>query len=326
MPEVWLRMVTVISTFAGCGGSSLGYKLAGYNELLAIEWDTNAVETFKLNFPEVPVWQKDINLVTIEEILAFCNLQPGGLDVLDGSPPCQGFSTAGKRQVTDPRNDLFLQYVRLLRGLQPQVFVMENVSGMVKGAMKGKFKEIIITLKAAGYNVKCRLMNSMYYGVPQSRQRLIFIGVRNDLKIEPSHPKPQSKIITVREALEGLINPPDELKAAYDIPNYIKPVLRTIKHGENGEKYKRGSYFNLKRTHWTRPSFTILKTPDTYHPFESRFLTKSELKRIASFPDDFQFIGGLRDIYNRIGNSVPPFFMKAIAEHIKNQILSGISQ
>ena len=181
---------TVISTFAGCGGSSLGYKWAGFKELLAVEWDDNAVETFKLNFPDVPVWKRDIHKVTGKEILEFTGLKPGELDVLDGSPPCQGFSTAGKRNVNDDRNDLSYEYIRLINELQPKVFVMENVSGMVKGPMKGRFKEIMRALKDTGYNVKCKLMNTMYYEVPQSRQRLIWIGVKDG---EPAYPEPKNK-------------------------------------------------------------------------------------------------------------------------------------
>jgi len=115
---------TVISTFAGCGGSSLGYSMAGFKELLAIEWDNNAVETFKLNFQDVPVYYGDIAKISIDEILEMTGLKPGELDIFDGSPPCQGFSTAGKRIIDDPRNSLFKEYIRLLRGLQPKVFVM----------------------------------------------------------------------------------------------------------------------------------------------------------------------------------------------------------
>ncbi len=172
---------TVVSLFAGCGGSSLGYSMAGFRELLAVEWDGHAVETFKLNFPGVPVWQGDIAELSVEECLRLTGLKPGELDVLDGSPPCQGFSTAGKRKMDDGRNQLFQEYVRLLRGLQPKVLVMENVSGMVKGKMKLIFVEILKELKASGYKVSARLMNAMYFGVPQSRERMIFIGVREDL-------------------------------------------------------------------------------------------------------------------------------------------------
>ena len=184
-------------TFAGGGGRSLGYSMAGYKELLAVEWDNNAVETFKLNFPDVPVYHGDIAKLSVAECLRLANIQPGELDLLDGSPPCQGFSTAGKRILDDPRNQLFKEYVRLLRGLRPKVFVMENVSGMVKGKMKLVFAEILRELKASGYKVSARLLNAMYFHVPQSRQRIIFIGVRDDLAIEPSHPKAESKPIAV---------------------------------------------------------------------------------------------------------------------------------
>lgn len=171
-----VKKYTVISTFAGCGGSSLGYKLSGFKELLAIDFNENAYETFKLNF-DCPVWLKDIKTVTSKEILTFCEINKNDLDVLDGSSPCQGFSTAGKRIVTDNRNDLFKEFVRLINELQPKVFVMENVSGMIKGTMKGMFKEIMTTLKKLNYQVKCKLMNAKYYNVPQSRQRVIFVGV-----------------------------------------------------------------------------------------------------------------------------------------------------
>jgi DNA (cytosine-5)-methyltransferase 1 len=171
---------TVISTFAGGGGSSLGYSMAGFREVLAVEWDDNAAATFRLNFPHVPLYHGDIAKLSVEEALRISGLQPGELDVFDGSPPCQGFSTAGKRDFGDKRNQLFKEYVRLLRGLRPKVFVMENVSGMVKGDMKLIFAEILTELKASGYAVKARLLNAMYFGVPQSRERMIFIGVRND--------------------------------------------------------------------------------------------------------------------------------------------------
>jgi DNA (cytosine-5)-methyltransferase 1 len=103
---------TVISLFAGCGGSSLGYGMAGYRELLAVEWDANAVETFRLNFPDVPVYHGDIAALDVEKCLSLAGIAPGELDVLDGSPPCQGFSTAGKREMGDDRNQLFHEFRR----------------------------------------------------------------------------------------------------------------------------------------------------------------------------------------------------------------------
>jgi len=203
---------TVISTFAGAGGSSLGYSMAGYRELLAVEWDDNAVETFKLNFPDVPVYHGDIAALSVDQCLEMAGIAPGELDVLDGSPPCQGFSTAGKRILDDPRNQLFREYVRLLRGLRPRAFVMENVSGMVKGKMKLVFADILRELKASGYRVKAAKLNAMYFNVPQSRERMIFIGVREDIEREPTFPKAQSRPIAAAGAIEGIADDPTAFK------------------------------------------------------------------------------------------------------------------
>lgn len=328
MPKLRLQMVkpTVISTFAGCGGSSLGYHMAGFKELLAIEWEDNAVQTFKLNF-NVPVWQKDIRDCKGEDILKFCHIKKGDLDVFDGSPPCQGFSTVGKREVKDERNDLFKPYARLIDELQPKVFVMENVSGMIKGSMKGKFIEIMKTLKSMNYNVKAKLMNAKYYGVPQSRERMIFIGVRKDLNKEPSFPKASNKLISVKEAIKGVtkseIKIPigdceqyyDKIKKGSDLASYFKSI---------GMKEKN---FSLKKVHPNKPSNTITKLfspgmTGLLHWEEKRFLTINELKRCSTFPDDFKFIGKYEEQWARIGNAVMPKFMYHIAKHIKENILS----
>jgi DNA (cytosine-5)-methyltransferase 1 len=191
---------TVVSLFAGCGGSSLGYSMAGYRELLAVEWDANAAATFRANFPGVLVHQGDVRELTADECMRLAGVGPGELDVLDGSPPCQGFSTAGKRRMGDARNDLSFEFVRLLRGLRPRAFVMENVSGMVKGKMKLVFAEIMRELKKSGYDVRCKLMNAMYLNVPQNRQRLIWIGIRRDLSTHLDFAIPIQRLISVKEA------------------------------------------------------------------------------------------------------------------------------
>lgn len=318
---------TVISTFAGGGGSSLGYSMAGYRELLAVEWDDNAVATFKLNFPDVPVYHGDIAKLSVEECLRMTGLKPGELDILDGSPPCQGFSTAGKQILDDPRNQLFREYVRLLRGLKPKVFVMENVSGMVKGKMKLIFAEILRELKASGYRVSARLMNAMYFNVPQSRERMIFIGVREDLGIDPSHPKAEVKPVPVKncyyqngsESLTGI-----ELERWQNIPpggNW----KNLPEHLING----RAKFSNFHRKlHPNKPSFTVMKEEHYssgrfYHWSEPRRINDIELKRVGSYPDEFQFIGGGDMVHNRIGNSVPPLFMRSIARHLKRTVFSN---
>ena len=319
---------TVISTFAGGGGSSLGYSMAGFRELLAVEWDDNAVETFKMNFPDVPVYHGDIAKISVEQVLEMTGLKVGELDIFDGSPPCQGFSTAGKRQIDDPRNQLFKEFTRLLRGLQPKVFVMENVSGMVKGKMKFLFVEILKELKASGYKVSARLLNAMYFGVPQSRQRVIFVGVRDDLGIEPSHPEAETEAVTVRQAWSNLLQRDDN--AMPPVTGKTLDALVQCVQGQSVADYK-GSGFSSKRLSYNLQAYTVTKNlafhryPTMFHPIENRGITISEVKRLASFGDDFVFNGTYGEAWARIGNSVPPLFMYHIAKHIEENILNNYS-
>jgi len=283
---------TVISTFAGCGGSSLGYKLAGFNELMAVEWDDNAVATFRLNFPDVPVYHGDICKLTGTECMNLAGIEPRELDVLDGSPPCQGFSTAGKRKFSDPRNSLFQEFARLVNELQPRVFIMENVTGMVKGAMKQAYLVIVKTLRECGYKVKGEILNAMYFNVPQSRERVFIIGVREDLGIEPGHPKPQNTPRALREIANDAV-----ASRSQKINPWIPASL---------------------------PVCTITKTPFDgllRTAVGTRQPTIDELRGFGSFPADFQFPGGKAKAWERIGNSVPPNLMRAIAEHVKINIL-----
>jgi len=314
---------TVISLFAGCGGSSLGYSRAGFKELLAIDFDKNAVETFRLNFPDVPCWQEDISKISGRKIMSFCRIRKGELGLLDASPPCQGFSLCGKRRVNDSRNDLFMEFVRLVKELKPKVFVMENVTGMIKGRMKGRFIEIMNILKALPYQVKCKIMNSMYYGVPQSRERLIWIGLRNDLKKEPSFPVPQKRKIPAREALVGL--PEDNSRTLKELGLEIWTKCRP---GETFDRYHpKGYWFNGRKINPYKPCPTVEKTVipggggGLFHWAYPRSLNIAELKRLSSFPDDFKLIGRFREQWARIGNAVMPKFMEAIAKHIKETVL-----
>lgn len=309
---------TVVSTFAGGGGSLTGYLMAGYRDLLAVEWDDNAVATLRANYPDLDIYHGDIAKLTVEEVLKRTGLEPGQLDILDGSPPCQGFSTAGKRQMDDPRNQLFREYVRLLRGLRPKVFVMENVSGMVKGKMKLVFVEILKELKASGYRVSAKLLNAMYFHVPQSRERMIFIGVRDDLGIEPTHPRAEGRPVTVREAIGDL---------AIDGPsaNSYASALARMPPGSSNSGFKYLSHtMGLSRLSWDAVCPTVVKQPwRLAYPEGSRFLSIQGAKRVASFPDGFQIVGTYDTAWQRIGNSVPPLFMEAIARHIRREILEA---
>ncbi len=324
------KQPTVISTFCGTGGSSLGYHWAGFKELLAIDFEAHAVECFKLNFPDVPIWHKSVTDVTGQQIMDFCKIKWGELDVFDGSPPCQGFSTAGKRQVSDPRNDLFMQYCRLIGELGPKVFVMENVSGMAKGVMKGKFIQIIQQLKSMNYEVKCKQMNAMYYGVPQSRERMIFIGVRKDMKLSPIFPQPTKKLITFKQACMDLRGNRAEDRMTNDTVRRMS--LRQPRNAWSTDmkiwkqiKGNTAGGVSLKWAAWDRVMGTLPKSEISLtgivHPDRDRYISIAEAKRVCSFPDDWKFPNRAIGMA-RLGNAVMPKFMQAIATTIKDQILN----
>jgi DNA (cytosine-5)-methyltransferase 1 len=318
---------TVISLFAGGGGSSLGYGMAGFRELLAVEWNPHAAATFRSTFPDVPLVEGDINDLTTERCLQLAGIAPSELDVLDGSPPCQGFSTSGKRILDDPRNDLFRAYVRLLRGIRPKVLVMENVSGLVKGKMRLVFAEIMQELKASGYRVSARLLNAMYFGVPQARERIIVIGVRNDLGATPSHPRAITWPTTVREALDDVASEQvPELTPKY---RALAPLIRP---GQCAADVDRGKGFqNLVRLRLDRPAPTLTRMNPGHgrgthlHPIYHRSLSIPEAKRLCAFPDAFVLAeGSFQDRWAVLGNAVPPLFMRAIARHIRRELLDRV--
>jgi len=239
--------------------------------------------------------------------LRLAGVKPGELTVFDGSPPCQGFSTAGKREIGDARNQLFREYCRLLEGLRPRAFVMENVSGMVKGDFKIVFAEILRTLKRCGYRVKARLLNAMFFGVPQSRERMIFVGVREDIGREPSHPAGWSEPISLLSGLSGLSG------------------LSMVREGFGPTKLDRvrNEEFANKWRSAHLPCCTIVKSRPPILGFESgpqREMAPHECQRIGSFPDAFRFTGGASKAVERIGNSVPPLLMRSIAAHVRTLV------
>jgi DNA (cytosine-5)-methyltransferase 1 len=327
---------TVISTFAGRGGSSTGYHMAGYRELLAVEWDAHAADTLRLNYPGLDVYHGDIAALSVDEALERTGLKAGELDLLDGSPPCQGFSTTGTRQLDDPRNQLFREYVRLLAGLQPRAFVMENVAGMNQGPMRQIYREAIDALRDAGYVTVSGVVDAAGYGVPQHRKRLIVIGARQDLGLTPTLPPPTvSRPVPIREALHGLPDTPD----GYRLPEgpwhtvwARTPVGRSFK-----DLHPKGHLFNNRKVDPERPAHTIVKTVGItragtgasgyYHWRHPRLLTVPELKRLGSFPDAYRFASDgdphhdFTNTWAGIGNSVPPLMARAIGQHVRQTLL-----
>lgn len=377
----------VVSTFSGCGGSCLGFEMSGYEIVWANEFIDEAAKTYELNHPGVTVDRRDIRQVTAADILAAAGVAAGDIDVLEGSPPCASFSTAGKRhkgwgQVNDysddkqqRSDDLFFEYARLLDGLQPRTFVAENVSGLVKGSGKGYFIEILAALKRCGYRVEARLLNAQWLGVPQARQRLIFVGVRNDLTdaagkpVQPVFPKPLPYTISLRDALSDLVDVagsvdyPGKIRSPHapahtitavggrTYPNGIAPCYvvtndrseavaddderamdlsfyavgkewRRLRQGESSDKY-----FNLIRPLFDRPCPTVTATAGIQgaagvtHPLYCRKFSIPELRRICSFPDDFALTGKFSQRWERLGRSVPPLMMRAVAEVVRDEIL-----
>lgn len=329
---------TVVSLFAGCGGSSTGYQMAGYRELLAVEWVKKWAAVIQYNYPEVPVYIGDIKELTDQQALDLAGIKQGELDVLDGSPPCQGFSLSGKRKAGDPRSALFKEYIRLLKAFRPKALLMENVSGLVKGKMKIVFSEIMTELNNAGYQVEAQIINAKYHGVPQSRQRLIIIGTRNDLSLEPSHPKPQQSPISAETALENVDNDPAEIDwliKQFKISSYgeYDILWKTTKTGNGADiAYKRrtgkNAFYNQKILDPKLPAPTLTSmafsnTSTAWHRKEPRSISSSELKRLGSFPDEFKYpdVGKINHKHllavNTIGNSVPPMLARSLALHIK---------
>ena len=211
---------SVVSTFSGCGGSCLGYHMAGFRVLWANEFVPAVQQSYRANSDTI-LDPRDIRTIQPSEILHATGLTVGELDILDGSPPCQAFSTAGTREkgwgkgktyehgVTQKNEELFTDYIRILRGLKPKVFVAENVSGLLKGVAKGFFLEILRELKASGYVVQCKLLDAQWLGVPQMRQRAIFVGVRQDLGMPPVFPVPLPYRYSVRDALPWIVTQGD---------------------------------------------------------------------------------------------------------------------
>lgn len=287
----------------------MGHVLAGGRARLAVEWDDHAAAVYRLNFPTTPIFHGDVAKLSVDEALRMGELEPGELDILDGSPPCQGFSTVGKRQLEDRRNGLFAEYVRLLRGLQPRAFVMENVSGMVKGKMRLVFVEALRALRASGYKVKCRLMNAAYFGVPQDRQRVFFVGVREDIGMEPSHPRGQTRPITLREALGEDM---DAVREGFGPTNLVG-----VRSADFANKWRSAA----------RPCCTIVKSRPPIlllRGGRQREMTAEECAIVGSFPTSFKWIGAPAKRIERIGNSVPPMMMKALSLHILETVLQPL--
>ncbi|OPZ65981.1 MAG: Modification methylase BspRI [Firmicutes bacterium ADurb.Bin506] len=226
-------------------------------------------------------------------------------------------------------DDLFFEYVRLLGGLRPKVFIAENVTGLVKGSAVGYFKEVIMAMQKHGYRVKAGLLNGAWCGVPQARERILYLGVREDLGVDPSFPAPLPYHYTVEDAWQGLTVTEAEVAECV----HLKPghFLHTAWHmtmpGDNfipaAQRMKgRASYFDYRRLGRHLPAPTIKATPGgLYHPDVPRSCAIPELRRLSGLPDDFQLLGTYEQRWERCGRLVPPPMYAHLAAHVRDRIL-----
>lgn len=343
--------LNAIDLFCGCGGLSYGFERAGFNILLGIDNDKKALETFELNHKGSKSICGDIAEVTYEEHIKplIGNKQ---IDVIIGGPPCQGMSLSGPRKFDDPRNKLYLTYIRLVEEIKPRAFVIENVPGLV-GLFGGQIKDNIIhKFTEMGYSIQYRILCAADYGVPQSRRRVVFVGLKEG---EFEYPEPLKEIVTCRMALDDLpslendlgeenVNYATEPKNNYQrlmrarsnvVKNHIaanhsekvRHIISLVPDGGNykdlPEKYRESRNFHVA---WTRfASDKPAPTIDTghrhhFHYKYNRVPTVRECARLQSFPDDFVFIGNKTQQFRQVGNAVPPIMAECIANQLKKSL------
>lgn len=342
----------VISTFSGGGGSSLGFRMAGFKIAWASEFVAAAREVYEANAaPGTILDGRDIRSIDPLGVLKALRMKPGDVDVLEGSPPCSSFSMAGNREAdwgaskkysdTSQRtDDLFFEYVRFIRGMKPKVFVAENVSGLVKGTAKGIFLQVLAAMKAEGYRVEAQLLDAQWLGVPQTRQRLIFVGVRNDLDLDPVFPTPLPYRYSVRDALpwikrqgdngpfgkgqmrEALL-PSPTIGAGPSSGNGLHSpamVEVSIIGTSNAAHTRKGERKSIDAP--SRPIMARRVNLELAAETETRRFTIDELKLICSFPADFELSGTYGQKWERLGRAVPPLMMRSIAEGIRDRVLA----
>lgn len=329
-----------IELFAGAGGLALGLEQAGFEHIGLVEFNKSAAATLKKNRPHWYVLWEDVAAVAERDLEKEFNIQKGELDLLSGGAPCQSFSYAGKRLgLNDVRGTMFYYYAIFLKKLQPKFFLFENVRGLLSHDSGRTFQTILDIFQEEGYTTCHKVLNAWEHGAPQKRERLITIGIRNDLaeKTHFEYPEPQ-KIKPVLRDIKLDQNPSIEECARYskskaevfalvppggywrDIdPTIAKAYMKTCWDMEGG---RTGI---LRRISLDEPSLTVLTNPgmkqtDRCHPLEVRPFSYRENARIQTFPDDWEFCGTLSEKYKQVGNAVPVSLAKEIGLKIKNSL------
>lgn len=306
----------VVSLFSGAGGLDLGFIRAGHEIIWANDNFRDAVETYRKNIG---------NHIVCEDISKIPSDQIPNHDLLIGGFPCQGFSLANsKRGENDERNKLYLELLRVLVDKQPKFFLAENVKGILS-LMKGAIFEMIISdFENAGYRIKYKVLNAANYGVPQKRERVIILGVRNDVEFNLEHPEPthsqnsslfedKKSWVSVGEALKNIPEPEEE--------------HNLLNHTYSKFKLKFNGYLGNRAIDSSKPAPTVTARGDEkggvvvlHHPNNHRRMSVRELALTQSFPIDYVFEGKNSSAYRQIGNAVPPLLAFAIASIFPNEL------
>ena len=319
--------LNVIDLFCGCGGMSKGLTDAGLNIVAGIDiWD-KAVVSYNKNF-EHKAYCEDLTQLSPEKFNELYNKDNKVIDVLVGGPPCQSFSIAGKRDKNDPRNALFMEYVKYLDYFNPKAFIIENVIGMLSKKTANGEKVIDIIMEQLGKNYNC-IITKLYasdFEVPQNRRRVIIIGVRKDLDIYPKEPEPTIKSVDERIPIKTILLNKDDVDAKYYLSEKALAGIAN-KKAVNKEK---GFGFGAQMLDFDKPSYTIparywkdgYDALVKYNEKEIRRLTITELKRIQSFPDNYVIEGTKKDIIMQIGNAVACKFAYYLGKYLINTLRS----
>lgn len=308
---------TFVDLFCGAGGLSKGLELAGMQGVCGLDWFKEAGMTYRRNFHHSLV-EGDITQPQIKELFyRTCkeNLKGRQLTVIAGGFPCQGFSMAGNRIVDDPRNSLYKEMLEIVKTLQPQYVVCENVVGLRTMLGGGVERKIISDFREAGYEMNVTTLRAANYYVPQKRDRVIFIG--NRIGATNYHPHPlltPDRYISTGEAIGDLVSHPVD-EGFNHLPTKHSPDMEArISAVPEGQSLYKGYSDAWKKCPWDEASCTIKENHGgvNLHPKLPRVLTAREMARLQSFPDDFIFEGKKNKQLVQIGNAVPPLLAKAI--------------
>ena len=323
------KQLTFIEVCAGAGGLSKGFIDSGFTSLLLNDTDKYCIETLKMNHPDTNIIKGSMVDLDLEKY------KDKQIDVLMGGVPCQSFSQAGKRKgVEDDRGKLILHFIEMINILNPNIFIIENVHGLVTHENGNTLQMIIGEINKIGkYNINYKVLNANDYSVPQNRKRLIIVGVNHSINKTFNFPEPHEYKPVLKDVLEDC---PESPGAVYNKDKY--DIMKLVPEGgcwvdipdEIAKKYMGKSYESgggkrgiLKRLDMKKPSLTLLTTPsqkqtERCHPTETRPLQTLEYARIQTFPDNYKFSGSTNQIYKQIGNAVPVNLSKAIAQEVIN--------